>query len=180
MLLWKCCVADEMWAILQCVPAVWKAHWNPGLGFSSLVVTTVLGPEDGLSPEHCVWSTLMSPASLAGAEPWSAAGRLPCAPDGTKWTLSTSLSPGSLQYPILCIDVLISTDNIRGAATAILPAKGTFPPPLLLPNPRLYQLSIKKNRLQFGIRQNTLITKGWCNLITWYLFRIYLGVLHQE
>ncbi|CAL8391506.1 unnamed protein product [Arctogadus glacialis] len=25
---------------------------------------------------------------------------------------------------------------------------------------RLYQLSIKKNRLQFGIRQNTLITKG--------------------
>lgn len=40
----------------------------------------------------------------------------------------------------------------------------------LLPNPRLYQLSIKKIQLQFGIRQNTLITKARCNLITWYLF----------
>lgn len=51
------------------------------------------------------------------------------------------------------------------------PLKGQnfFPSPLLsshsLPNPRLYELSIKKIRQQFGIRQNTLITKGWCNLI---------------
>lgn len=61
----------------------------------------------------------------------------------------------------------------RRSPLPILPAEGAKLFPLLssLPNPRLYQLSIKKIQLQFGIRQNTLITKGWCNLITWYLFR---------
>lgn len=65
----------------------------------------------------------------------------------------------------------------------ILPAEGTKLFPLLSspPNPRLYQLSIKKIQLQFGIRQNTLITKGWCNLITWYLFRgLSRGLTHIE
>ena len=56
----------------------------------------------------------------------------------------------------------------RRSPLPILPAEGTKLFPLLSspPNPRLYQLSIKKIQLQFGIRQNTLITKGWCNLIT--------------
>lgn len=37
-------------------------------------------------------------------------------------------------------------------------------PPLLSSNPRLYQLSIKKIQLQFGIRQNALITKSLVQL----------------
>lgn len=71
----------------------------------------------------------------------------------------------------------------RRSPLPILPAEGTKLFPLLSspPNPRLYQLSIKKIQLQFGIRQNTLITKGWCNLITWYLFRgLSRGLTHID
>lgn len=65
----------------------------------------------------------------------------------------------------------------RRSPLPILPAEGTKLFPLLSspPNPRLYQLSINKIQLQFGIRRNTLITKGWCNLITWYLFRGFIS-----
>ncbi|KAJ7987447.1 hypothetical protein DPEC_G00326570 [Dallia pectoralis] len=57
-----------------------------------------------------------------------------------------------------------NTDHIREPLLfplPILPAKGTQLFPLLssLPNPKLYELSAKKIPLQFGIRENTLITK---------------------
>lgn len=125
---------------------------------------------------------------LTGAERRSASALLPSPPPSKEVHLrepgSLRAAPGILQHCVLCIIVLNKhRQHPRRSPLPILPAEGTKLFPLLSspPNPRLYQLSIKKIQLQFRIRQNTLITKGWCNLITWYLFRgLSRGLTHIE
>lgn len=81
------------------------------------------------------------------------------------WSLRAT--PGLLQHCFMHHRFNKHRQHPRRSPLPILPAEGTKLFPLLSspPNPRLYQLSIKKIQLQFGIRQNTLITKGWYNLI---------------
>lgn len=94
---------------------------------------------------------------------------------------SLRAAPGLLQHCFMHHRFNKHRQHPRRSPLPILPAEGTKLSPSSPPNPRLYQLSIKKIQLQFGIRQNTLITKGWCNLITWYLFRgLSRGLTHIE
>lgn len=70
-------------------------------------------------------------------------------------------------WGILCIIVLISTDNIRDLLHSCQLKRQTLHPhPLSGPDPWFYGLSIKKILLQFGIRSNTLFTMGFCYLIS--------------
>lgn len=140
---------------------------------------------NGLSPE--LWSLLASPHRC-----WAPLGlcvfhfpRPRRRPKKLHLREPRSLraAPGLLQLRFMHHRFNKHRQHPHRSPLPILPAKGTKLFPLLSspPNPRLYQLSIKKIQLQFGIRQNTLITKGWCNLITWYLFRgLSRGLTHIE
>lgn len=87
-----------------------------------------------------------------------------CAPEGARWGPLCAFSAGA--RPTLCFMHHAFNKHRQHPHFQSCRLKGqNFSPssPLLCspPNPRLYQLSIKKIQLQFGITQNTLITKGW-------------------
>lgn len=138
---------------------------------------------NGLSPE--LWCLLASPhrcwAPLGPlySLPFPAAVQKTPAPEGARVSACSAGAPTALCFMHHRFNK--HRQHPRRSPLPILPAEGTKLSPSSPPNPRLYQLSIKKIQLQFGIRQNTLITKGWCNLITWYLFRgLSRGLTHIE
>ncbi|KAF1375466.1 hypothetical protein PFLUV_G00220490 [Perca fluviatilis] len=103
---------------------------------------------------------------LTGAERRSASALLPfpaavqkTAPEGARVSACSAGAPTALCFMHHRFNK--HRQHPRRSPLPILPAERTKLFPLLSspPNPRLYQLSIKKIQLQFGIRQNTLITK---------------------
>lgn len=142
--------------------------------FGAAVQLRILQP-NGLSPE--LWCLLASPhrcwapLGLQCLLPFPAAVQKSPVPEGALVSACSAGAPTALCFMHHRFNK--HRQHPRRSPLPILPAEGTKLFPLLSspPNPRLYQLSIKKIQLQFGIRLNTLITKGWCNLITWYLFR---------